>query len=235
MESPAFDKTKAFVIAFLVLVILLELVAIARSQDLDLPVNPGWPMNNGAPIADDGNGDDPRDEPPPVFFGEEIDSENNTLVYVLDCSGSMRQEQRLIRAQRELSRSIAALSANFRFNVVVYWCEVRAWSMTALPANEANKASASTWACKWGAGGGTATGPAVALGLWDTTVQAVALLTDGMPNCGAPGREGHRQMIRAKNVQGATINVFGVSASGEWRAWCQAVAADSGGRYVDVP
>jgi len=47
--------------------------------------------------------------------------------------------------------------------------------------------------------------------------------------------DGHRAMIRRNNTQGATINVFGISASGSYRAFCQAVASDSGGSYFDVP
>ena len=53
--------------------------------------------------------------------------------------------------------------------------------------------------------------------------------------CGANGASGHRSMIRNANSQGATINVFGIAASGSYRAFCQGVAADSGGAYFDVP
>ena len=64
------------------------------------------------------------------------------------------------------------------------------------------------------------------------------LLTDGGPSCGTtppkdPGK--HRLMIRNANAQHATINVFGIGAVGSWRAFCQGVAADSGGMYYDVP
>ena len=31
------------------------------------------------------------------------------------------------------------------------------------------------------------------------------------------------------------LNVFGIAASGEYRAFCQGVATDSGGGYYDVP
>ena len=45
----------------------------------------------------------------------------------------------------------------------------------------------------------------------------------------------HRSMIRGNNSQGATVNVFGIAASGSYRAFCQGVARDNGGAYVDVP
>ena len=42
-------------------------------------------------------------------------------------------------------------------------------------------------------------------------------------------------MIRSANRQGAVINVFGIAATGAQRRFCQQVAADSGGSYIDVP
>jgi Mg-chelatase subunit ChlD len=71
--------------------------------------------------------------------------------------------------------------------------------------------------------------------LADKENRSVVLLTDGAPNCGASDIDGHRRMIRAHNTQGATINVFGIAASGTYRSFCQNVATDSGGSYFDVP
>jgi hypothetical protein len=42
-------------------------------------------------------------------------------------------------------------------------------------------------------------------------------------------------MIRDANTQGASVNVFGIAASGSYRAFCQGVASDNGGQYFDVP
>jgi len=193
--------------------------------------------------------DDPSDEPPPTIYGEEIDSENDTIFYVLDFSGSMRRDRqsfttpagtvrqgaRIDRAKAELTRSIQGLSPNFRFNIVRYNCNTRTWQGGMVEADEANKQAAIAWIDSQRASGGTATGPATALGLAEAENMAVVLLTDGRPNCGADGYEGHRQTIRIANVQGAVINVFGIAASGDYRAFCQAVAADSGGTFVDVP
>ena len=64
---------------------------------------------------------------------------------------------------------------------------------------------------------------------------SVVLLTDGSPNCGASGMTGHRSMIANANTQGATVNVFGIAATGRYRGFCQGVASDSGGSYFDVP
>ena len=76
---------------------------------------------------------------------------------------------------------------------------------------------------------------ATALALAEKSNMTVVLLTDGAPNCGANGASGHRRMISSANTQGASINVFGIAASGSYRAFCQGVAGDSGGSYFDVP
>lgn len=205
--------------------------------DLDLPIllehyDPEKPPP--APSAPPLEGD-PRDEPPPTFYGEEIESENDTICYVIDLSGSMRRAGRLDRARHELEVSISALSPNVRFNVVAYTCAIKSWKPALVPANEANKASAIAWTAALTASGGTGTGPAVVLALNYKECQAVVLLTDGAPNCGALDAAGHRRMIDTANTQRATINVFGVDAKGEWRAFCTEVAGDSSGAYYDVP
>jgi hypothetical protein len=205
--------------------------------DLDLPIllehyDPTKVVPAPSEPADE---DDPRDEPPPVFYGEEIESENDTICYVIDLSGSMRRMGRIERARRELEKSISGLSPNVRFNVVAYACAVKSWKPGLVPASPANKTAAIAWTGTLQPAGGTGTGPATALALNYKECLAVALLTDGTPNCGAVDTSGHRRMISAANTQRATISVFGVDAKGEWREFCLQVAGDSGGSYYDVP
>lgn len=209
----------------------------------DSPSKPETPQ----PVPDDG--EDPRDTPPPVFYGEEIDTETDSVFYVLDVSGSMAYDveiyqgtdgltvisSRLTRAKAEVIRSIKGLSENFKFNVLAYDCAVGQWSPLMLDATPPNKERAVAWVSGLFPRGATGTGPAVAVALGDRDNRSVVLLTDGSPNCGAGSPSGHRSMIRNANLQGATINVFGISARGSYRAFCQGVATDSGGAYVDVP
>lgn len=231
--------------------LLLALAAPAWAQtapDLDLPV-----QGPGAPAQEEEEPEDPRDKPPPILYGEEIESRSDSIYYVLDISGSMdwdsasyvdldgrqRVGTRLQRAKVELARSIRQLSSNFRFNVIAYDCGNRRWAPRSLPATPENRAAATAWVLALPALGATGTGPAVAVALSEKENLAVVLLTDGAPNCGAGSSwdttEDHRRMIRAANSQGATIDVFGIAATGEYRAFCQNVAADSGGSYRDVP
>jgi hypothetical protein len=62
-----------------------------------------------------------RDVPPwrqTSFFG--IRAEGQFFVYVVDCSGSMIDDDRLVRAKRELRRSVANLQLPQRFLVIFY-------------------------------------------------------------------------------------------------------------------
>jgi len=232
---------------------LLVLTTVASAQSLDLPIPP---IHFGDQIPDYGPEDsedeaneDPRDTPPPTIYGEEIDTETDTIIYVLDVScsmgwdsqsyttldGTISQGPRIDRAKAELARSIMGLSDNFRFNIVAYDCSVRQWKRSMVEANDGNKQDAITWASGLSPAGATATGPGTALGLADKANTSIVLLTDGMPNCGADGYAGHRSMISSANSQGAKINVFGIAASGSYRAFCQGVAGDSGGSYFDIP
>ncbi len=215
---------------------------VARAQDippqpdLDLPVRPEGYMP-GAPAVPvrPASGDDAHDDPAPVFFGEEIAPSAGTLVYVVDVSGSMRAEDRLERAKEEARKSINGLPEALRFNVVAFDCTLAKLWPSVRPATLGNKAEAWAFVERLGARSGTATGPGVALALSDREVEAVVLLTDGAPNCGAVDASGHRGMIRNANAQGATIDVFGIAARGLYRAFCREVAADSRGNYYDVP
>lgn len=246
---------------------LLGMVAAALASpaggSLDLPLppprSPFDPTPPGAPEDTDGPPeepveDDPRDTPPPVFHGEEIDGgESDRIVYVLDRSGSMQSYKterpyvdpdgnsargnRWERAKAEAIRSIRGLAESFRFGVLTYDCGVMAWRLELAEATAANKAVAEAWIRRqYWATGMTGTGPATVAGL--TLLEqagALVLLTDGAANCGAPGLAGHRAMIANGNTPGAPVHVFGIEASGDFRAFCLGVAADSGGRYVDVP
>lgn len=74
-----------------------------------------------APNRYDPNAVDWRDVPPwrqTSFFG--IRAQGQTFIYVVDCSGSMIDEDRLVRAKRELRRSVFALQPPQRFKVVFY-------------------------------------------------------------------------------------------------------------------
>jgi hypothetical protein len=194
--------------------------------------------------------DDPRDTPPPIFYGEEIDHETDSIVYVIDISGSMNVDGRMARAQTELIRSVNGLADSFTFNAIAYSDGLYTFSPNRVPATQKHKAALAKWILDYNPHGYTATGPACARALSDRENLSVVLLTDGLPNYGIPLSHhpntpqsvqlvaqfaAHRSLILEANPQGASIDVFGIAATGLMRSFCQAVSQDSGGSYHDVP
>lgn len=239
--------------------VLMTNLAVAQSQtgpatpttpneDLDLPFEKPTPENTPQEIQVPEEEPDPEEEPP-TFHGEPIPSENSTIFYVIDASCSMgwdnrsyvdengnrRTGNRMQRAKSELRRSVAALPRTFSFNIIAYGCSIQRFRGAMVEANAQNKAAAIGWVNGRNPNDGTMTGPATAAALQDRNNMSVVLLTDGAPNCGASGMNGHRSLIRNSNTQNAVITVFGIGASGSLRNFCQQVAADNAGSYVDVP
>jgi len=253
-----------------------------RTDDLDLPVmnprdvqrdgdDPLNPFDRGdvddldgekpkpAPgqPSDQDPASDPSDEPPPTFFGEEISTRGESIIYVIDHSGSMsimaepfvdeggavvENGSRLDRAKAELRRSISALPASFSFNVIFFdECTSNCWNEKQRATAE-NKANAFAWIDAVQPDGWTNTALATTTALGDKQNTSVVLLSDGSPNfmdCAmnyVGSYEQHRTLIASQNTQGARINTFGfgVQSDPDARAFMQAVAADSGGTYVEV-
>lgn len=210
-------------------------------RDLDLPILPPvynpqheYPAPDPLPYELD-----LPDEPPPVIYGEEINSSSDSVIYVVDISASMSHYARLIRAKEELARSIGSLPTFFRFNIIAYNCGMNPWAEELQMATPMARANAIDWVNQLTAAGGTGTGQAVVAALQESENQAIVLLTDGSPGCYAvhePFVETHRRWIREANTHGTTITVFGIGLHlEEARAFSMGVAADSGGSYYDVP
>jgi hypothetical protein len=218
---------------------------------LDLPVDKPPTKKTRPPVGPPEDTEDGR----PHFYGQEIRSENATIFYVIDISGSMaydlaeyvtpdgnvRTGSRLDRAKAELMRSVLSLPPNFKFDMLAYDCSSYVWQPDLVPANTPNKADAVRWTNALMPGGGTGTGPATALVLRTKNLKLAVLLTDGAPNCylgGATGSlddfDAHRRIIREANTNPAIVNVYGIGATGPFKQFCIDVASDNGGTYTDV-
>jgi Mg-chelatase subunit ChlD len=224
-------------------------------RTLDLPVDkpvrtPGarqQPPPPGAPAQ--------KEDDQPRFYGTEIHSDNQTVFFVIDISGSMAYDiqtyidqdgnvqkgSRLDRAKAELTRCITQLPERFKLNVLAYDCSSTQWRDIMQPASSVNKKSAIQWVQALQPGGGTGTGYAVALALKAKDNRLVVLLTDGAPNCylgglcgSDPDLDSHLNVIREANTQNAVVDVFGVGATGQFKQFCVDVASQNGGSYTDV-
>lgn len=218
----------------------------ARPDDLDLPIDP-----RAGQRAVDQTPPPPAwvDDEPPTFNGEAIYGATQSIIYVIDQSGSMRLAmgpgvgldgtvRNMTRDQRskvELVRSIMALAPNFRFNVISYAaCVVNPWQRGLVSATEENKQIAYRWINSLLPVGQTGTGVAVSTALLSgEDNRDIVLLTDGAPNC-EETIQWHRDIIRRNNRNRTRIHVFGIAANGPYRQFCVNVASDSGGSYHDV-
>lgn len=174
----------------------------------------------------------------PEFYGEELNSDSDSLVFVVDFSCSM-WGSRIVKAKAEVSKAINGLTKNFKFSVVTYSCNVRVWKQQLQDANDTNKAAASGWVSAQNPSGATGTGVAVKTALQlDRKNKLIVLLTDGAPNCLGnywASSNDHLNMIMSANSQKAKIDVFAIQPwSGSYRTFCQQIAQRTGGKYKEV-
>jgi hypothetical protein len=117
-----------------------------------------------------------------TYYGLEISARR--VLFVLDTSTSM-QGPRLEAAKRELTQAIGALPEQTYFSVVVFNSELTAWQQQLVEAKPAMKESATRFVNGQPPRGGT--NPLGALtAAFAFNVEALYLLTDGMPNDSKP-------------------------------------------------
>tara|TARA_Y100000590_G_scaffold419755_1_gene521775 strand:- start:7420 stop:8178 length:759 start_codon:yes stop_codon:yes gene_type:complete len=212
-------------------------------NDIDLPVGEPRSPEEMADVID------PEEDDPPKLYDEDLPTEELSIIYVIDVSGSMWHScppytgldgtsttgNRLDRAKVEVIRSISALTENYTFNIISYHCALTQWRPQRAKAVEPNKSDAYGWVMLLRPGGGTGTGPAAALALSDKENYTVALLSDGWPGCGIPGAmSGHLQMILLSNTQGAQVHTFGINTYGAAEQFLRDIATNTGGVYYPV-
>jgi hypothetical protein len=157
------------------------------------------------------------------FFG--IKAEGRLFVYVVDCSGSMDDENRLDRAKTELRRTINALQSPQRFKVIFYNDHpVPMPGELPKAADYPSKAQLSRWLSLVEAEGPTDPRSSLSLAL-AMKPDAVFLLSDGaFP-------EGTVDAIAKLNSQKVPIHCIDL-ANGAAGDDLRKIARDSGGQYA---
>ena len=156
------------------------------------------------------------------FFG--LRAEGKTFIFVVDRSGSMEDGDRLDRAKRELIRSIGAMRAPQRFQVIFY--NDRATTLGDLPkaADYPSRNQLARWLNRIDAEGGTDPREALALALGQRP-DAVFLLSDGAFPDGTP------PAVAALNPRKVPIHCIDL-AGGAGGDDLRIIARDSGGQYA---
>jgi hypothetical protein len=177
----------------------------------------------------DPNNVDWRDVPPwqqASFFG--IRAKGQLFIYVVDCSGSMIDEDRLVRAKTELRRSVLRLQPPQSFKVIFYNDEILAMPGD-LPrsADWDSKSQMIQWLRLIEPDGET--DPRGALGLaLSLRPDAIFLLSDGeFP-------DGTAEAVARKNKKKIPIHCVDLSG-GEGGDHLKQIARESGGQYRSRP
>ncbi|MDB5352290.1 MAG: Mg-chelatase subunit ChlD [Planctomycetota bacterium] len=158
------------------------------------------------------------------FFG--IRAQGKTFLYVVDCSGSMGSYDRLVRAKREIRRSIGEMRFPQRFQIIFY--NDRPYTMPGgMPqgVDYASKTQLSQWMSLIDADGGTDPRGAMAQALAQRP-DAIFLLSDGEFPTGAA------EAIAKKNPKKVPIHCVDFAGNS---ADLKKIARESGGVYASRP
>lgn len=180
-----------------------------------------------------GNGDGSSSKAATEFFG--IGGYGQVFVYVVDCSGSMSENDKFDRARYELLKSIEQLGKDQQYYVIFYNHTMYPMDpQKPLFATQDNLAKSTEWINRCEPMGGTNPMPALQLAL-SMKPDAIYFLTDGQFDLGVMQELRRRNRTDLKRhthvVQIHTICFYDRSAEGMMKT----IARDSGGeyRYVD--
>jgi Ca-activated chloride channel family protein len=135
------------------------------------------------------------------------------IVFCIDTSGSMIEDERLAQVKKALQHCVSKLGAEDKFNIVTFSTEAQAMSDGLVEAG-AHRKRASAYIEKLIARGGTAIEEGLALSFGQFTNSAwpkmVVFLTDGAPTIGETDPDRLAAIARKLNASGARMFVFGV-------------------------
>jgi hypothetical protein len=158
------------------------------------------------------------------FFG--IRAQGKTFLYVVDCSGSMDVNDRLIRAKREIRRSVGQMKFPQRFEIIFYNDKPRPMPGGVPQSTEySSKMQLAHWMDLIEADGGTDPRGAMTLALGQKP-DAVFLLSDGEFPDGAV------EAIAKSNKGKTPIHCIDFSGNS---TDLKAIAKGSGGQYASRP
>jgi Mg-chelatase subunit ChlD len=178
--------------------------------------------------------------PTAEFFGAV--AYGDRFVFVLDVSGSMGEGSRLLRAGKELLRSLESLGEDQAFHIVLFSDGARAMldvspgeaSLTA--ATEANKQQARAWLATVRPDGWSDPRDALQLAL-ELKPSAIFLLSDGEFKTGPPLRKlgsTAQRLARRRNTSATPIHTIAYEDPINKRT-LRGIAQGSGGTYRYIP
>lgn len=164
------------------------------------------------------------------------------VVFVLDTSGSMAQDDRMEQARRALSYCVSRLQPADRFAVVDFATDARAWRDALAEASEEHKAGAQAYVRGLVARGGTAIDDALGRAMSFRRAPdasrplSVVFLTDGQPTIGETEPERILAALKQQPaVADARLFVWGVGADLNTHLLDRLALEHRGERYYVLP
>ncbi|MGV3484680.1 MAG: VWA domain-containing protein [Planctomycetaceae bacterium] len=170
------------------------------------------------------------------YYG--IDIRAKRMMFIIDHSGSMREPDtgvsRLFRAKAELIRAITHLPDDAEFGILFYATQVNRWRSELMVATPENKREAIAFVERLGFGNQTNTYAALRQSLeFDSTLEAVFLLTDGRPTTGdivAPEAI-IADIVHRNRFRHLHFNTIGIAVDGPTERFLKTLAESSGGEF----
>jgi len=154
------------------------------------------------------------------------------VVFCVDTSGSMADDNRIGQVRDALKYCIGKLRPEDRFNVVEFGTEARLFKEELLTASPENIERASTWVDKLKPRGRTAVEEAMTLALklftTDSNAKTLIFLADGNPNEGESDTDKLAAIVEKLNTRHARIFTFGIGNEINTRL-LDMLAMDNGG------
>jgi Ca-activated chloride channel family protein len=137
------------------------------------------------------------------------------LVFVLDTSGSMREDGKMEQAKKALQHCLGELSEMDRFGLITFATTVNQYRDGLVPVNNDQTTAASKWIDDLSASGGTAIEAALDSALQMRTDKegrtfTVVFFTDGQPTIGETDTDKIVAQLGKKNTSNTRIFTFGV-------------------------
>jgi len=142
------------------------------------------------------------------------DVQPKDVVFVLDRSGSMEDDDKIKQAVNSLKFGVKNLNAEDRFNIVTFATDKRQFKEKLMPANDKNKEKALAFLKKTEAAGGTniydSLKAALELLKGDKGLKTLVFLTDGLPTVGETRTDRIIEMVKEKSGKNLRIFCFGL-------------------------
>jgi Ca-activated chloride channel family protein len=145
---------------------------------------------------------------------DEDDIQEKDVIFVLDRSGSMEDDDKISQAIRSLKFGVNSLNANDRFNIITFSTEEKTFAEKMIKASDENKKKAISFLKKTDASGGTNIYDALKAALRMLTDsdrhQTIVFLTDGLPTVGETDTKAILNMVREKGSKKCRIFCYGL-------------------------